>query len=188
MTELAARLAELVRGDDWLMDVLREVRDCALPDWTVAGGAVRDRVFDVLHGREPGPPKDVDVTYFDPGDLDRRREPEAEERLRARRPDVSWDVKNQAAVHRWYGARFGIEIPPRTSSADAIAHWVETATCVGVRLDDDDAVAVVATEGLSDLFAMVLRPNPRCPNPAAFERHLAQKRFFDRWPRLRPAP
>ena len=41
--------------------------------------------------------------------------------LRARAPELPWDAKNQAAVHLWYPARFGFEVPPFAASADAIA-------------------------------------------------------------------
>ncbi len=50
--------------------------------------------------------------------------------------DVEIDIKNEARVHLWYGERFGKEIEPYRSSAEAIATWPTSASCVGVRRDE----------------------------------------------------
>lgn len=180
-----SELRRLLRADAWLLEILRVVRILSLPDWAVAGGAVRDRVWDALHDRRPSPPKDVDVVYFDPSDLERSREREAESLLSERRPDVEWDVKNQAAVHLWFEERFGVPIPRASSTEDGLSRWVETATCVGVRLEDDDSLTVLAPLGLDDLLTLRLRPNERNPDPGRFGEHLEVKAFLERWDRLR---
>ena len=103
---------------------------------------------------------------------------------RAAAPELPWEAKNQAAVHRWYPARFGMEVPPLESSADGVATFPEVATCVGVRLLADDDLLVVAPYGLGDLFAGVVRHNPARVSAASYAVRLASKDWARRWPRL----
>lgn len=63
---------------------------------------IRNRIWDHLHGyAERTPARDVDVAYFDATDSGKESELAWERRLRTLRPDVPWEVKNQAAVHLW---------------------------------------------------------------------------------------
>jgi hypothetical protein len=169
------------------MGVLRAVRACDPPDWAVGAGAVRDLVWDHLHGHSRRtPPADVDVVYFDPSDLGPERELAFEARLTRLLPDVPWQVKNQAAVHLWYERRFGYPRTPLGSLEEAIGTWPETATAVGVRLLPDDRVRVIAPRGLDDLFGLVWRRNPGTEMPPEqFRRRCREKEVARRWPRVR---
>ena len=186
MTPHERELERLVLGDSWLLGVLEAARDCALPDWLVGAGVIRDLVWDHLHGyRERTPARDVDLVFFDPHDVSPERDRRAEDALRTSRPDVAWDATNQAAVHLWYEQRFGVPAEPLTSSADGVGTWPETATSVAVRLNEDDSLDIVAPCGLDDLFAMVLRRNPRRVTPQIFQRRLVEMRILERWPNVR---
>ena len=182
--EREERLREIVRGSGWFTGVLEAVRDCDPPDWLVGAGAIRNLVWNRLHGYpDDAHIKDVDVAYFDPEDVTPARDGAVETALRARRPDVAWDAKNQAAVHLWYERKFGFAVPPLHSTEDGIATYPETATAVGVRLTDED-LHVYAPSGLQDLFALVLRRNPRRVTPEIFWRRALEKRIAERWPRV----
>jgi hypothetical protein len=182
---LGARLEALVRSSDWLMGVLRAARDVDPPDWLVGGGVLRDLVWDRLHGRaQPGPPRDVDLAFYDPGRLDAGRDAEVERALAVRLAGVPWDAKNQASVHRWYGRVFGTEVPPLASTADGVGTWPETATAVAVRLLDGDRLRVVAPYGLEDLFTLVCRRNPRRVSVEQYRRRVRDKRVAERWPKV----
>ena len=180
--DLSERLGSLVRSTPWLLEALQAARDVDPPDWLVGGGALRDLVWDHLHGRPPAPPRDLDLAFFDPARLDPARDAEVEQALVARLPGVPWDAKNQAAVHTWYGRVYGGEVAPLTSSADGVATWPETATAVAVRLLPDDRVQVVAPCGLDDLFGLVCRRNPRRVSVAHYRRRVRDKRIAERWP------
>ncbi len=182
----AAEVERIVRSTPWLMDALEAAREVNPPDWVIGAGAVRTAVWDRLHGfDEPTELADVDLAFFDPDDLSPERDLEVEHALRERRPELSWDAKNQAAVHVWYPAKFGYDVEPLTSTAAAVATWPETATCVGVRLEADDGMTVVAPHGLDDLLGLVLRRNPARVSPEEYERRLRTKRIKGRWPRVR---
>jgi uncharacterized protein len=175
----------MVAGSAWLMGVLRAVRAVELPDWVVGSGAIRNLVWDELHGHsEPAPVNDVDVAYFDASDVARARDARLEARLAELAPEVPWEVTNQAGVHLWYERKFGYPIRPLTSTEDALATWPETATCVGVRLRGDDSIEVVAPLGLEDLFALVVRRNATYATRELFRARVASKRIRERWPEV----
>ncbi len=176
-----AYLIETLRRDPWRMDVLRTVRALGLPDWAVGAGFVRAGVWDRRFGKaRPTPLGDVDVIYFDPAETGRKREAAVEAGLAARRPDVPWSVRNQARMHLRNGD------PAYDDTCQAIAFWLETATCVAVRLEPDDTLTVLAPHGLDDLMEGLVRATPAGRRKRAdFEKRLAEKNWPGRWPRLR---
>ena len=95
------------------MRALRAARTVDPPDWLIGAGAIRDRVWDHLHGfTRPVPVKDLDLAFFDPVSLDGERERSVQRALTAQAPELAWDVTNQAAVHLWYPHVFGVEVDP----------------------------------------------------------------------------
>jgi hypothetical protein len=180
-----ARLGSILLGSPWFVSVLESVRQCDLPDWLVGSGAIRNQVWDYLHGyATPTPLHDVDVMFFDPVDVSRDRDERFEADLRGRLPGLVWNVTNQAGVHLWYESKFGHPVDPATSIEDAVARWPETATAVGVRLLADGKLQVVAPFGLDDLFGLVLRRNPRQVTAEYFRTRVESKRIRERWPRV----
>ena len=163
------------------MDVLRAVREVDPPSWVAGAGALRSVVWDRLHDFQQATPiRDVDVAYFDETDLSRGREDEIVAELCARRPDVPWEVTNQAGVHVWYEAKFGYPIPRLRSVEEAVGMWPETATSVAVRLLHDDRVRVVPPRGVDDLLGLVLRRNTRQVSREFFLQRLREKRIQER--------
>jgi hypothetical protein len=168
------------------MAALDAARDVDAPDWLIGAGALRTAVWDHLHGFvDPTPLADIDLGFFDADDTSPERDATVERALRARLPGVPWEAKNQAAVHLWYRAKFGLDVEPLRSAAGAIATFPEFAACVGVRLTSDDELVVVAPYGLDDLLGMVHRHNPQRASVEEYQRRLAQKRITERWPRVR---
>lgn len=171
---------DLIAGDPWRMEVLRAVRELGLPDWAIGAGFVRTRVWDWLAGdRARTPLGDIDVLYHDPADLAKATEAALERRLASRLP-APWSVKNQARMHLRNGD------PAYGSTENALRFWLETPTCVAVRLGADNRLELLAPHGLDDLFAMIVRPTPRgreCIE--AYRRRLATKGWQAVWPGLR---
>jgi uncharacterized protein len=181
-----ADLRHIIFNNSWLMGILEAARDCHLPDWAIGAGAIRSVAWDHLHNyATPTPIKDVDLVYFDPTDLTGQRDAAIERHLKQILATIPWEVTNQAAVHLWYSHHFGVDpVPPLTSTTDGIATWPETATCVGVRLEPDQSLTIIAPYGLDDLFNMVLRRNPRRVTLAHFRQRLAEKRITEKWPQV----
>ncbi|MNR07469.1 hypothetical protein D3C85_1235880 [compost metagenome] len=51
-------------------------------------------------------------------------------------------------------------LPPYSSSVDAISKFPETATALGLALDEHDNVILAAPCGIEDVVQMQLRPTP----------------------------
>ena len=136
-----------------LMPVLQLIKGTNLPDWWLAGGAVRNTVWRHLFPEQCTLTiKDFDVAFFDP-DGTRDGEKQVKERLSLLLPFVDFDIKNQASFGVWRDWHFTF-----TSTEDGIRHWLHTATAVGIKIDEDDELAVFAPYGLSDLFNGIIRP------------------------------
>lgn len=179
-------LLAMVRASPWFMDALQAVRALRLASWCIGAGAVRNLVWDTLHGHAvPSALADVDVAYFDPAALGADAEQALQCRLDTAAPGYPWEVTNQARVHLWFEEVFGHAVPPLESLEAAVASWPEFATAVGITLDEDGALRVIAPHGLDDLFGMVVRRNPLRVSLETYRRRVAQKRYAERWPRVR---
>ena len=178
------RLAALVRGTPWFMAALRAGRALGLARWCIGAGALRNLVWDALHGQPPSAPADVDLAYFCAQDLSPARDAELQRQLAQALPGLPWEVTNQAGVHLWFEACFGHAVAPLASLEDAVASWPELATAVGVWLDDRDTLHVIAPHGLGDLLGMRIRRNPVRVSVQTYRERCQSKRYVERWPRV----
>jgi hypothetical protein len=182
--ELEARLIAIVRASEPLMEALAAARALQLPSWCIGAGAVRSLVWDALHGHaKPSATEDVDVVYFD-ASCDAGRDADLAQRLAGTLPAVRWEVTNQAHVHRWFAQALGQQVPPLRSLEAGVATWPEFATCVGVNMDREDGLRVIAPHGLEDLFGLRVRHNPARASAAIYRQRVQSKRFAVRWPLL----
>jgi hypothetical protein len=180
----AQRLAAMVAASDELMAALRAVRPLGLRSWCIGAGAIRSLVWDTLHGFERrSAVEDLDVVYFD-AEAGPEHDAGLEKRLRSAMPGFNWEVTNQAGVHHWLAAALGQVVPPLASLEEGVATWPEFATCVGVWLNEDESLGVVAPHGLDDLFELRVRHNPLRASAATYRQRVEAKRFGERWPRL----
>jgi hypothetical protein len=186
---LEARLQAILRGTPPLIRVLQQARALDLPDWLVFSGAVYQPVLNHLTGRDPSfGIKDYDLGYFDASDLSYDAEDAVIRRAAgAFEPDLSplVEVRNQARVHLWFEGKFGEVYSPLRGSAEALERFVSPLFAVGVRLEADDRLTVLAPFGLDDLFELRLRPNPR-RRTGGFVRSAAS--VAARWPEVRVEP
>jgi uncharacterized protein len=183
-----AELGTRLKAEPWLMRALGAVAASGLPDAWIGAGVVRDAVWGQLHeGFDPSAVRDVDVAFFDASDLGRERDAGAQSTLEALAA-IPWEATNQAAVHTWYHEYFGGEpVAPLRRVHDAVATWPETATCVAIRLTQDD-LQVCAPHGLADLLQGVWRVNPVRVSVATSRARLARQRPGERWPRVTVVP
>jgi uncharacterized protein len=184
----AAELISRLRREAWLLRALTAAAASGLPDAWVGAGAIMDVVWGQLHGGfEPSDVADIDVAYFDPGDLSRARDRAAQAAL-AERADLPWEATNQAAVHTWYHQYFGgPAVQAFASVHEAVATWPETATCVAVRLASG-GFEVCAPHGLGDLLAGLWRVNPVRVTAATSAARLARQRDRRWWPAVTVVP
>ena len=174
-------LRRLIHDTPEMMACLKAVAALRLPDGWIGAGFVRAPVWDRLHGYcAPTPLADIDVVYFRPGDGP-EAESALERSLNERAPGRPWSARNQARMHERNADR------PYRSTADGLAHWLETPTAVAVRLDAHGRVEVLAPFGLDDLFGLVIRPTPhaRQRRMTAFLQRVREKDWLATWPRCR---
>ena len=176
-SELQSKLKNIFANSE-IMPVLRLIKDANLPDWWLAGGAVRNTVWRHLFPDQCTLSiKDFDVVFFDKNG-DKEGEKLAKDWLCEQFPFVEFDVKNQASFGVWRDWHFTF-----SSTEDGISHWLHTATAVGIKVDDEDEISVLAPYGLSDLFAGIVRPTAHCEKAKAAE--LKGQEFISKCPALK---
>jgi hypothetical protein len=189
LDEQLAALRTTLRRNELLTEVLARTATLDLPGWYLTAGCVFQTVWNVVTHRAPGGGiKDYDVFYFDDADLSWAAEDAVIAAGRAVFADlpVEVEIRNEARVHLWYEAKFGVPCPAYTSSEAAIDSFAATTCCVGVRAEPGDRWRVYAPYGLSDVFNLVLRPNPVQAPRSVYESKAA--RWRQRWPELTVLP
>ena len=181
----SARLGNIVRSSPILSAVLERWSSISLPDCWLSSTVIAQTVWN----ESLGFPShyglaDIDLVYFDVGDLSADREMRQATRVRNLLAEIPiWiDTKNQARVHLWYESKFGCPVAPYASTVHAIATFPTTAGAVGIR-PTPSGLSVFAPFGLSDLFELVVRPNKTQITRAIYETKTA--RWRNLWPQLR---
>lgn len=165
-----------------MMYILRVVESLGLLDWCVCAGFVRSKVWDYLHGLTETRLPDVDVVYFDPNCIGEYSEKQYERRLSQMASSVPWSVKNQARMHTKNGHI------PYTSTADGLANFPEICTAIGVYLNSNGDLELVAPYGVGDLVNLIVRPTPFFGSEdrwMIYEQRIVDKNWEVTWSRLR---
>ena len=173
-------IESIVRADAWMMRVLMAAESLDLPDWWIGAGFLRNKVWDAISGNEFTASRDVDLVYFDASDTTPEADWKLDDYMWLSFPFAEWEVRNQARMH----IKSGCE--PFTSTADGIAHWIETATCVAIRLKGN-RLEFLFCYGGEDLYGMIARPVPiNVPDlHKIFRQRITEKGWRKRWPGLR---
>jgi len=162
-----------------MIGVLRTAEILNLPDWVIGAGFVRNKVWDHLHGYSK--PKvdtaDIDLVYFDPDGNDEEADQKLSQKLK-NDTGIDWEIVNQVYAHKWNN------LPPYTSSENAISQWPETATGIGVKIESGE-LKLIAPHGIDDLVNLIVRPSPRFLDGLARVKERAKKKqWFEKWPKL----
>jgi uncharacterized protein len=182
------RFVELVLSNDINQRILDRLDHLHAPDAWLVAGCLFQTVWNCLSDKPPGADiLDYDIFYHDPTDLSWEGEDRHIRRTREVFADVDADIqiRNQARVHLWYAQKFGIPCPPLRSAMDGIDHFLNQSSCFGIR-KQGNVVEVYAPFGHDDLFAMVVRPNPRRDLPEVYRRKA--ERWLQAWPSLSIVP
>lgn len=176
----AEKLIQIMKTYDHLIRDLKLVRRLNLPKWCIAAGYVRNYVWDYMHGYSRRTPlNDVDVLYYDLADVTEETEKKYEAVLQGEQPEYNWSCKNQARMH------VRNQEQPYGSVSDAMKRWPETATAVGISLDYNMNMEVVAPHGLHDLFDLKIRKSPYFQDKRYFYSRIESKKWLEIWPRLK---
>ncbi len=179
MTE--SEIIGVIKSNPQRLKILEAVRSLDLLDWVIGAGFVRNPIWDYLHGYEKETPAtDIDVAYFDPANLSEEIEKEYETRLNELIP-AEWSVTNQARM-----AGYNNHAEDYTSTEDALSHWPETATAIGVTMLPDGELKLIAPYGTEDLANLNLRMAPKFGDQyPAFLIRVEKKKWLEKWPKLK---
>lgn len=186
---LGDRLTRILKADAVVWPALTAARAADLPSWRIVSGALYGAVWNALTGRPAGHGlKDVDLAYFDASDLSWEAEDAA---IRLARPffgepPAPVEIRNQARVHLWFEQRFGQPYPPLRSVEEGIDRYASRNHAVGVRLCADDRLDIYAPFGLSEIFALEIRPNRALENRATHAEKARRAQAC--WPELTVEP
>lgn len=173
------QIIEWIKQDDLRMDALRIAAQLNLNDWCIAAGFVRALVWDKLHGYEVASTlDDFDLIYFDHEDCSEEADRTNEQFLKEI-SDYPWSVKNQARMHIRNQDRAYM------STSDAMTYWVEVETAIGARLEGNGEIELIRPFGIEKLFSFTITLNLKRPKPDAFQKRITQKKWLEKWPKLK---
>jgi uncharacterized protein len=178
----------IVRLNPIVGAILERMDGLELPDCWLAAGALFQTVWNVLCERDPRAGiRDYDLNYFDASDLSWEAEDAAIAAAMAQLDgiDAEIQIRNEARVHLWYEAKFGVPCPPYRSTRHAISTFPNCSSCVGARVANGQ-FELYAPYGLTDLFAMIARPNPVLAPAEVYAAKTA--RWAQEWPPLTILP
>jgi hypothetical protein len=168
-----------LRHDLWRMKCLYAAAELNLEDWSLAAGFLRNLCWDHLHGYSSlSALNDVDLVYFDPERTDESADLEFQAELEQEYPEIPWSVKNQARMH------LRNNHPPYLNTLHAMSFWPETATAIGVHLEDGN-IQLRAAYGFEDLLDLRIRKSPNCTLSDEFlTNRIESKNWLQKWPSL----
>jgi hypothetical protein len=151
---LAARLRAIARATPWCMQALQAVAQLGLPHCCIGAGAVRQLVWDALHGvAHPSAPGDMTwpISMRPICSRSAKRNCASAWKPAARRAVGGVQPGPGAPVFEAISAMQ----PPLRSLDEAIASGPEFATAVGIHLQPGGGIGILAPHGLDDLFNMI---------------------------------
>jgi hypothetical protein len=174
-------IRKLVESDVWMMEVLRAAESLNLPDWWIGAGFLRNRVWNAIESNDTYSDADVDLVYFDKSDVSPETDWKYDEKMKQEYPLADWEVRNQARMH------YKNNVEPYTSTREGISNWVETATCIAVRLKNGQ-IEFMFCHGIEDLVNLVVRPTllfQKTELLGVFNKRVEEKKWLEKWPNLK---
>jgi uncharacterized protein len=177
-------IVRLIKDDEWMMAIIKTASTLGLKDWCICAGFVRSKIWDTIHGfKERTELEDIDVIFHDERFVDESMEKELEATLTQARKGIPWSVKNQARMH------LVNKIPPYESSYDAISKFPETSTALGVTIDPNGKLRLIAPCGIHDATALIVKPTPYFKSSKQlmniYKYRLETKNWKSIWPGLK---
>ncbi|MFJ8354224.1 nucleotidyltransferase family protein [Bacillus paramycoides] len=176
-------IIHFIQNDSWMMNVLQMAKSLQLPDWWVCAGFVRSKIWDTLHNYEVRTATpDIDVIYYDSMQKDEAYEQLLETKLTNMDATIPWSVKNQARMH------VVNKMLPYSSSVDAISKFPETATALGVTLDEKNNVILTSPCGIEDVLSLQVKPTPHFLETKErihmYKKRVIKKNWQSKWPNI----
>jgi len=172
-------ILDLIRNDKWMMGILCMAEKLNLRDWVIGAGFIRNKIWDYLHGydRPQVDTKDIDLVYYDLNNDNLKSDEDLSEKLK-NETGVNWEIVNEAYAYKWNNS------PQYQSVEDALSQWPETVTGIGVRLKNGN-LELIAPYGIDDLVNLIVRPSPKFNDIDKVKERIKNKKWLEKWPRLK---
>ncbi|OCH17748.1 nitrate reductase [Aliivibrio sp. 1S165] len=175
------RIITLIEKDELRVKALDCVRQLNLPHCYLAAGFVRNLVWDHLHQKSVSTAlNDVDVIYFDETESNPENYKLIESQLSALMPELNWEVRNQAIMHKRNGDK------PYLNIIDAMSYWPEKETAVAIRKLGNGKYECISAFGFESLFNLQVTHNPK-RSLEIFSDRVTSKGWLSHWSKLRTA-
>ena len=175
------RIITLIEKDGLRVKALDCVLQLNLPHCYLAAGFVRNLVWDHLHQKSASTPlNDVDVIYFDETEFNPENYKLIESQLSVLMPELNWEVRNQAIMHKRNGDK------PYLSIIDAMSDWPEKETAVAIRKLGNGKYECISAFGFESLFNFQVTHNPK-RSLEIFSDRVTSKGWLSHWSKLRTA-
>jgi hypothetical protein len=175
------RIITLIETDELRVRVLDCVQQLNLPYCYLAAGFVRNLVWDHLHQKSVSTAlNDVDVIYFDETESTPEKYKSIESQLFMLMPELNWEVRNQAVMHKRNGDK------PYLSIINAMSYWPEKETAVAIRKLDNGKYECISAFGFESLFNLQVTYNPK-RSLEIFSGRVTSKGWLSHWSKLRTA-
>ncbi|PKH06643.1 nucleotidyltransferase family protein [Moritella sp. Urea-trap-13] len=172
------RIITLIEKDELRVKALDCVQQFNLPHCYLAAGFVRNLVWDHLHQKSVSTPlNDVDVIYFDETEPNPENDKLIESKLSALMPELNWEVRNQAIMHKRNGDK------PYLSIIDAMSYWPEKETAIAIRKLNNDKYECISAFGFESLFNLQVTHNPK-RSLDIFSDRVTSKGWLEHWSKL----
>jgi GNAT superfamily N-acetyltransferase len=173
----------IIANNSDLMNILNIIKNQNLVQGALAAGSIRNTVWQKLHHQPFKLESDIDVAFFD-ASVPESANQEIQLNLKKLAPQYKWQVKNEAYMHNY---DFSNQVP-FNSVADAIAHFVETPTCIGAFLDDKNRLQLIEPFGTYDLVNLIVQPIPffkqDSEHLSIYKERLKSKNWQRKWSKL----
>lgn len=173
----------IITNNSDLMNILNIIKNQNLAQGALAAGSIRNTVWQKLHHQPFKLKSDVDVVFFDKN-IPEESNREIQHHLKKIAPQYRWEVKNEAYMHNY---DFSNQTP-FNSVTDAIAHFVETPTCIGAFLDDKNRLQLITPYGTKDMVNLTVQAIPPFKQDNeylnVYKERLKSKNWQKEWPKL----
>jgi len=176
-------ILHIIKNDQWMMNILNIARDLNLQQWIIGAGFVRNKVWNHLSGKDTGTvdTRDIDLVYFDKNGNDEKSDKKLSSELKLK-TGIEWEIVNEFYAHKWNN------LPPYSSTEDAISQWPETVTAIGVTFDENNNLKLYAPYGIDDLINFIVRPSPKFKGDIEkVKERMKQKNWHKKWPKIKLA-
>lgn len=173
-------ILDIIKQDVQMMSILKRAEKLNLPNWLIGAGFVRNKVWNHLSGKEVEgiDATDIDIVYFDPTNNNQKRDESLIQELQ-KETGLDWELRNNA---------FNYKSDTRSvyiSEGDVIAHWPETVTALGVRIENRN-LKLIAPYGIGDLVNFVVRPSPKYQDGVErIKERVIKKKWLEKWPNIK---